>query len=213
LIQLPSAPLVAISGNISVGKSTLAEILAARWGWELFKEPEVSNPYLADYYRQPYRWGFHSQMFFLLERYKGHLKLQQQGANALLDRSIYEDAEVFAYSILSPRDWRTYRNYYYFSLRRLQPPRLVVYLQASPDVLLSRLRLRGRQYEREVTLDYLNQLNIRYDQWAQRFRRCPLLRVETDRLDVVRSGADMEQVVMEIEEALHRQESHSLFGP
>lgn len=209
---VPFAPLVAISGNISVGKSTLAEILAARWGWELFKEPEVSNPYLADFYKEQDRWALHSQIFFLLERYRGHLSLQQQEISAILDRTIYEDAEVFAYLLLDSRDWKTYRHYYHFSLRRLRPPRLVVYLRASAETLLERLRLRGRSYEKNVSLDYLKRLNERYDQWALRFRRAPLLKVETDHLDFVHSLDDLGVIIHQIEYALNQQETQSLFA-
>ncbi|MCX5975951.1 MAG: deoxynucleoside kinase [Coprothermobacterota bacterium] len=207
----PPAPFVAIAGNISVGKSTLCEILAARWGWVLFKEPEMTNPYLADYYLEPSRWGIHSQMHFLLERYQGHLRLQQRETPALLDRTIYEDAEVFAYSILDARDWNTYRRFYHLALRLLSQPRLVVYLRAKPETLLGRMRLRGRRYEQSVSLSYLSGLNRRYEEWAGRFRRAPLLTIETEDLDFVRSSADLERVVEQVEDALHRQESFSLF--
>jgi deoxyadenosine/deoxycytidine kinase len=207
----PPAPFVAIAGNISVGKSTLSEILAARWGWALFKEPEMTNPYLTDYYLEPSRWGIHSQMHFLLERYQGHLRLQQRETPALLDRTIYEDAEVFAYSILDARDWNTYRHFYHLALRRLKQPRLVVYLRAQPETLLSRVRMRGRQYEQSVSLSYLSGLNRRYEEWAGRFRRAPLLTIETEGLDFVRSSSDLEKVVDQVEDALHRQESLSLF--
>jgi len=204
-------PLVAVAGNISVGKSTLAEILASRWNWLLFKEPEVSNPYLPDFYREPQRWAIHSQMFFLLERYKGHLGLQEKNVPAVMDRTIYEDAEVFAYLLLDSRDWKTYRNFYNLALRRLKPPRLVVYLRASPETLIHRLKLRGRSYERGVSIDYLTKLNKRYDEWANSFRRAPLLKVDTDGCDFVRSLKDLESIVNMIEEALYSQESATLF--
>jgi deoxyadenosine/deoxycytidine kinase len=209
--QHQGAPLVALAGNISVGKSTLAEILATRWNWLLFKEPEVSNPYLPDFYKEPQRWSIHSQMFFLLERYKGHLSLQEKNAPAVMDRTIYEDAEVFAYLLLDSRDWKTYRHFYNLALRRLQPPRLVVYLRASPETLMRRLQIRGRSYEKSVSLDYLSMLNRRYDEWASSFRRAPLLKVDTDGLDFVRSFNDLEKIVSLIEEAFYAQESAVLF--
>lgn len=209
--KIPPVPLVALAGNISVGKSTLAEILATRWNWMLFKEPEVLNPYLADFYREPHRWSVHSQMFFLLERYKGHLTLQEKGIPAVMDRTIYEDAEVFAYLLLDQRDWKTYRNFYNLALRRLQPPRLVVYLRASPQTLMHRLKIRGRSYEKNVSLDYLARLNRRYDQWADSFRRAPLLKVDTDGMDFVRSSSDLEKIIGLIEETLYAQESAALF--
>ncbi|MCR4428537.1 MAG: deoxynucleoside kinase [Caldiserica bacterium] len=209
--KIPPVPLVGLAGNISVGKSTLAEILATRWNWMLFKEPEVLNPYLADFYREPHRWSVHSQMFFLLERYKGHLTLQEKGIPAVMDRTIYEDAEVFAYLLLDQRDWKTYRNFYNLALRRLQPPRLVVYLRASPQTLMHRLKIRGRSYEKNVSLDYLARLNRRYDQWADSFRRAPLLKVDTDGMDFVRSSSDLEKIIGLIEETLYAQESAALF--
>ncbi len=207
------APLIAVSGNISAGKSTLAEILAVRWKWELFKEPEISNPYLVDFYREQERWALHSQIFFLLERFRGHLSLQQQGKPAILDRTIYEDAEVFAYLLLDSRDWKTYRHYYYYALRRLRQPALVVYLRASAETLLERLRLRGRSYEKNVSLEYLAKLNERYDQWALRFRRAPLLTIETDHLNFAHSLDDLEVAIQQIERTLDQQETRSLFTP
>jgi len=210
-LQIQGSPLVALAGNISVGKSTLAEILASRWNWLLFKEPEVSNPYLQDFYKDPQRWAIHSQMYFLLERFRGHLNLQEKNVPAVMDRTIYEDAEVFAYLLLDSRDWKTYRHFYHLALRRLKPPKLVVYLRASPETLMHRLQIRGRSYEKEVTLDYLSRLNKRYDEWAHSFRRAPLLKLDTDDLDFVRYLSDLERIVNLIEEALFAQESAALF--
>lgn len=203
--------ILAIAGNISVGKSTLAEILATRWGWTLFREPEVSNPYLADFYLSPEHWGIHSQIFFLLERYKGHLQLQEANKPAIMDRTIYEDGEIFAYLLLNSRDWQTYRRFYNLALNKLTPPRLVAYLHASPETLLNRLRLRGHLYEKTASLDYLRRLNDRYEEWASSFRRAPLIRVETDQLDFVKSFRDLESIIGQIESILSAQETYPLF--
>ena len=140
---------VAVAGNIGVGKSTLVELLCVRLGWEPFYEPVTENPYLADFYNDMDTWSFHSQVFFLTHRLRSHYKLGQHPSSVVQDRSVYEDAEIFAQNLflqghINQRDYQTYRELYETTSRLLPPPDLVVYLRASVPTLMHRISNRGR---------------------------------------------------------------------
>ena len=181
---------VAIAGNIGVGKSTLTQLLTDRLGWEPVYEAVDENPYLADFYADMPRWSFHSQTFFLSRRLQQHFDLLQHGQSVVQDRSVYEDAEVFARNLylqghLSERDWHTYYDLFRTLTLLLQPPNLVVYLKASVPALLDRIAQRGRDYEQGMAPAYLERLNDLYEQWIAGFTLCPILVVETDHLNYV----------------------------
>lgn len=181
---------VAIAGNIGVGKSTLVQMLCERTGWEPFYEPVTENPYLADFYSDMNAWAFHSQVFFLTHRLRSHYKLSQYPESVVQDRSVYEDAEIFARNLyqqgqLGERDWQTYFELYQTMSTLLRPPHLMVYLRASVPTLRRRIVQRGRGYEQEIADSYLAQLNELYESWAQNFALCPLLTIDTDGLDYV----------------------------
>src|SRR5512139_940548 len=173
---------VAVAGNIGVGKSTLVKLLCQRLGWEPFYEPVAENPYLADFYENMRAWAFHSQIFFLTHRLRAHRQLIEHPTSAIQDRSVYEDAEVFARNLyrqglISERDYLAYRELYTVLCEFLPPPDLVVYLRASVPTLLGRISQRGRDYERQITAVYLGQLNELYEEWIGRFSLCPVLSV------------------------------------
>jgi hypothetical protein len=179
---------VSIAGNIGVGKSTLVGILAEEFGWQPYYELVADHPYLDDYYADRERWGFHSQIYFLSQRYEQHQEIADTPVSVCQDRSIYEDYEVFVkglleQSILSHRDFRTYRKLFQALVRGISPPTLLVYLHASVPTLQQRIDGRSRSYERSIPADYLEQLNRRYDEWLRRFELCPVLTIETDNLD------------------------------
>lgn len=177
---------IAIAGNIGVGKTTLTRILMERHQWQGYLEKEVFNPYLTDFYSDMKRWAFHSQLFFLKERLKDHLRIQQSSAICVQDRTIYEDAEIFARNLferdmMEERDYACYTDFYHAIAAALKPPDLIVYLRASIWTLISRIRSRGRDYEQNIDKEYLAQLNIAYDRWARRMaERHRVLVVETD---------------------------------
>ncbi len=155
---------IAIAGNIGVGKSTLVGLLADRLGWTPFYEAVDENPYLADFYQDMRSWSFHSQVFFLSKRLRHHRGLLDHPGSVLQDRSIYEDAEIFAKNLyrqgnMSDRDYGTYRELYEVLTLYLPPPDLVVYLRASVETLTKRIAQRGRDYERDISRDYLARLN------------------------------------------------------
>lgn len=198
---------VAVAGNIGVGKSTLVALLSQRLQWEPFYEPVAENPYLSDFYRDMRAWAFHSQIFFLTHRLRAHRLLTEHPTSAIQDRTVYEDAEVFACNLyrqglIGERDYAAYRELYQVLCEFLQPPDLVVYLRASVSTLVRRISLRGRDFEREITPEYLGQLNELYEEWLGRFSLCPVLTVPADDLDFVAHPRHMDLVVRKVQEKL-----------
>ena len=204
-----------VAGNIGVGKSTLVQVMHERLGWEPFYEAVVENPYLADFYADMPRWAFHSQMFFLTRRLHAHHQLMTRPGSVVQDRSVYEDAEIFARNLflrqrMSARDYATYTDLYAVLKLFLPPPHLVVYLQASVDTLLKRIALRGRAYEKNIERAYLEQLNSLYDEWIQNFQLASVLTVPADRLDFVRHNPDLELILDKVRQKL-RGDQYVLF--
>lgn len=202
---------IAIAGNIGVGKSSLTGMLGERLGWEPFFEAVSDNPYLADFYQDMARWSFHSQVFFLSRRLRHHHQLLQRPNSVVQDRTVYEDAEVFACNLyrqglMSERDYRSYRELYEVLSVLLPPPDLVVYLRASVPTLMARIAQRGRPFERSITPEYLEQLNELYEEWIGRFNLCPVLTVPSDRLDFVANSHHLDLIVGKVMEKLQGRE-------
>lgn len=198
---------ITIAGNIGVGKSTLVKLLAEKVGWDAVQEAVTENPYLEDFYADMERWSFHSQVFFLIRRIQQHNDLLQNKRSVLQDRSVYEDAEIFArnlfrQSLMSARDWASYYELYRTMVTMLDPPDLVIYLRASVPTLRRRIEQRGRTYEQQITTEYLSQLNQLYDEWAAGFTQSPVLIVDTDNLDYVQYDSHLEQIWQRIEDRL-----------
>jgi deoxyadenosine/deoxycytidine kinase len=198
---------IAVAGNIGVGKSTLVTLLCQRMDWEPFYEPVLENPYLADFYKDMNAWAFHSQIFFLTHRLRIHHQLLKHANSAIQDRSVYEDAEVFACNLyrqglISDRDYSSYRELYQVLVDFLPPPDLVVYLRASVETLLTRIKNRGRDYERQISADYLAQLNSLYEEWIDHFTLCPVLTVPADDLDYVSHAGHLDLIVSKVEDKL-----------
>jgi deoxyadenosine/deoxycytidine kinase len=198
---------VAVAGNIGVGKSTLVTMLCEQLGWEPFYEPVAENPYLADFYADMTTWAFHSQVFFLTHRLRSHFQLSLRDSSVIQDRSLYEDAEVFARNLylqghITPRDYRTYRELYETASQFLPAPDLVVYLRASVPTLLHRISLRGRSYERTISPEYLESLNDLYEEWIDNFTLCPMLSVPADDLDYVAHPGHLRLIVAKVQEKL-----------
>ncbi len=202
---------VAIAGNIGVGKSTLALLLSERLGWEPFLEAVEDNPYLADFYQDMERWSFHSQIYFLSRRLRHHWELLHHANSVIQDRTVYEDAEVFAQNLyqqglMSERDYRSYRELYEVVTAVLPPPDLIIYLRASVPVLLERIRKRGRPYEKCIPSAYLEQLNRLYEIWIARFSLCPVLSIPSDDMDFVLNSRHLELITEKVLEKLHGRE-------
>jgi deoxyadenosine/deoxycytidine kinase len=198
---------VAVAGNIGVGKSTLVELLSQRLGWSPFFEPVGENPYLADFYADMTAWAFQSQIFFLTRRLLAHRALLDHPTSAIQDRSVYEDAEIFAHNLflqgnMAERDYQSYRELYLVLAQFLPPPDLVVYLRASVETLLERIALRGRDYEQRIEPDYLQRLNNLYETWIEGFTLCPVLTVPSDDLDYVAHDSHLDLIVEKIKEKI-----------
>ena len=198
---------VSIAGNIGVGKSTLVTLLSHKLGWEPVMETVAENPYLSDFYVDMNRWGFHSQIFFLVQRLQQHYDLLQQSKPVLQDRSVYEDAEIFARNLyhqghFTERDWQSYYELYRTMSRMLKPPDLVIYLRASTPTLRRRIAGRGREYERAIAEEYLDDLNSLYEKWVSGFTLSPVLTVDTDNLDYVQHDEHLEQIWSRISDRL-----------
>jgi len=198
---------IAIAGNIGVGKSTLARLLGQRLEWQPFYEPVTENPYLSDFYKDMRAWGFHSQIFFLSHRLQIHLDLLNYPGSVIQDRSIYEDAEVFAQNLflqgtLAERDWNTYWALYQSMTEFLPPPDLMIYLRASEETLLKRIEQRNRDYEKKIQPEYLKRLNDLYENWIHGFTLCPVLTVPADDLDYVAHSRHLDLIVKKVQEKL-----------
>ena len=202
---------VAIAGNVGVGKSTLTQLLSQQLGWVPFPEAVDDNPYLADFYEDMRRWSFHSQIFFLSRRLRHHRQLLDHPTSVVQDRSVYEDAEIFAHNLyrqghMDARDYRSYRELYDVLTLFLPPPDLVVYLRASVDTLLCRIKRRGREYERDISPEYLAQLNQLYERWIEGFDLCPVLTVPADTLDFVDNPQHLDLVISKVQDKLSGKE-------
>ena len=202
---------VVVAGNIGVGKSTLVSLLSQQLGWQPFYEPVADNPYLADFYGDMPRWSFQSQVFFLANRLQIHHQLLAHPTSVVQDRSVYEDAEIFARNLrnqgfLAERDFNTYRHLYDVLVDLLPPPDLVIYLRASVETLRQRIARRGRDYETRIHPDYLAQLNALYEGWTETVTFCPVLTVPADALDYVAHSAHLDLVVRKVHEKLQGKE-------
>ncbi len=198
---------VLVAGNIGVGKTSLTERLGARLGWVTGFESVADNPYLADFYADMRQWSFHLQVFFLGHRAQQHLLLANSPQSAIVDRSIYEDAHIFARVLhhmdnLNERDYQAYRAIFDLVVANLPRPDLLIYLTAPVPALLKRIRRRGRPIEAGITADYLTLLDSFYGEWLTNFDLCPVLTLRTQQLDFVHQARHLDIVIDHIEATL-----------
>jgi deoxyadenosine/deoxycytidine kinase len=199
--------LVLVAGNIASGKTSLTERLGSRLGWRTAFESVAENPYLADFYADMAQWSFHLQVFFLGHRAEQHLELASGPQSAIADRSIYEDAHIFARALyhlgnLSERDYQSYRSVFDQVVSGLPRPDLLLFLHCPVPVLLERIGQRGRAIERGITGEYLRLLETFYEEWLQAFDLCPVLAIRTDDLDFVHMPGHLDIVVQRIQDRL-----------
>lgn len=207
---------IAVAGTIGAGKSTLVDFLCRHFQLQPFFEPNEQNPYLVDFYGDMKRWAFHSQVFFLAHKFRLHQQLEAEREHRVVvqDRTIYEDAEVFAahlhaQKIMSERDWQTYQDLYRSILNRLQPPDLLVFLRASDKTTRQRIRLRGRPEEQSIAPSYLKKLNELYEGWFARYALSDTLVIDTSKIDYVSDLVHQIDVLKMIEKYLPRKKSPS----
>ncbi len=198
---------IAIAGNMGTGKSTLVDFLAKTYGVMPFYEPNDENPYLGDFYKDMKRWAFQSQLYFLSNKFRLHQELDRQPGVVALDRTIFEDAEIFATALhqmrkISKRDWATYQGMYGAILDAIKPPDLMIYLRCSMRTLRKRIRLRGRAMEQDVPLAYLKRLERLYEEWIASYDMSDVLVLETDKLDYIHDLIHRLDVMERIEAVL-----------
>ncbi|HLT31845.1 MAG TPA: deoxynucleoside kinase [Myxococcaceae bacterium] len=198
---------IAIAGNIGAGKTELTTFLTRKYGLQPFFEPNEQNPYLEDFYADMKTWAFRSQLFFLTAKFKLHRQLEACKGTALQDRTIYEDAEIFAKNLhrqrfIDKRDFATYWELYETLRETLIPPDLMVYLRAPVATLRKRIRLRGRAMEADIPTPYLRRLNVLYEDWFEGYKLSPVLVLETGKLDYVTNLVDRVDLLKEIEKYL-----------
>ncbi len=199
---------IAIAGNIGAGKTTLTRMLAKHYKWIAQYEDVEDNPYLDDFYNQMERWSFNLQVYFLNSRFRQILDIREQKKTVIQDRTIYEDAFIFApnlhaMGLMTNRDYKNYRSLFDLMESVTQPPDLLIYLRSSIENLVKQIHKRGREYENSISIDYLSRLNERYEAWIHDYDKGNLLIVDVDSLDFVDNPEHLGEIINRIDAELH----------
>jgi deoxyadenosine/deoxycytidine kinase len=199
---------VAIAGNIGAGKTTLTKLLAKHYKWEAHFEDVVDNPYLDDFYTQMERWSFNLQIYFLNSRFRQVLQIRESGKKVIQDRTIYEDAHIFApnlhaMGLMTNRDYENYQSLFELMQKLVDAPDLLIYLRADISTLVAQIHKRGRDYENSISIDYLSRLNERYEAWITKYDKGKLLIIDVDNLDFVDNPEDLGSVINKIDAEIH----------
>jgi len=199
---------IAIAGNIGSGKTTLTRLLAKHFGWEPHYEDVDTNPYLNGFYEDMQRWSFNLQIYFLNSRFRQVIEIRKSGKTVIQDRTIYEDAFIFApnlhsMNLMSTRDFENYSSLFNLMSSFIQPPDLLIYLRASVPTMVQQIQKRGREYESSIRLDYLKGLNERYEEWIANYKHGKLLIVDVDNLNIEENPEHLGEVIERINAELH----------
>lgn len=199
---------IALAGNIGAGKTTLTELLSKHYKWTAHYEDVDENPYLNDFYEDMQRWSFNLQIYFLNSRFNQVLDIRQSGKTVIQDRTIYEDAEIFApnlhaMGLMSTRDFKNYSTLFQLMNKLVKAPDLLIYLRATVPTLVNQIQMRGREYENSIRLDYLKQLNERYEAWISRYDAGKLLIIDVDKLDFPNNPEDLSSIIDRIDAQLY----------
>lgn len=199
---------IAIAGNIGSGKTTLTRLLAKHYRWQAHYEEVDDNPYLDDFYHQMERWSFNLQIYFLNTRFRQIVNIRNSKKKFIQDRTIYEDAYIFApnlhaMGLMTNRDFENYRSLFHLLEELIESPDLIIYLRSSVPNLVSQIHKRGREYETTISIDYLSRLNERYEAWAQTYNKGKLLVVDVDQLNFVDNPEDLGTIINRIDAEIH----------
>jgi len=206
--ESPKLKHIAVSGNIGAGKTTLSELLSEHYGWHVHYEDTSQNPYLSDFYNDMQRWSFNLQIYFLNSRYEQILNIQKGDKTIIQDRTIYEDANIFApnlyeLGLMDKRDFENYSELFRIMTSQVKAPDLLIYLKAGIPTLVRHIDKRGRDYEGNISLEYLKRLNTKYDTWIKSYTEGKLLIIPVDNLDFKNNPADFGQVLEMVDTQLH----------
>jgi deoxyadenosine/deoxycytidine kinase len=199
---------IAIAGNIGAGKTTLCEKLGKHYGWTVHYESTDNNPYLSDFYVDMKRWSFNLQIYFLNNRYRQIVDIHHGDVTVIQDRTIYEDANIFApnlhqMGLMATRDFNNYFDLFQLMTAQIKAPDLLIYLKADISTLVSHIQSRGRDYEGSMSLDYLKSLNDRYDQWIHSYTEGKLLVIDANNVDFINNPADLGDIINKVDAELH----------
>jgi len=199
---------IAIAGNIGSGKTTLTSALSKHYDWEAHYEDVDENPYLNDFYEDMQRWSFNLQIHFLNSRFKQVIDINKSGKTVIQDRTIYEDANIFApnlhsMGLMTTRDFDNYTRLFTLMTSLIKAPNLLIYLKSSVPTLINQIQTRGRDYESSISIEYLTRLNERYEAWIENYKGGGLLIVDVDNLDFAKNQSDLRQVIDRIDAKLH----------
>ena len=200
---------IAISGNIGAGKTSLTELLSKHYGWEAHYEDVIDNPYLDDFYNHMERWSFNLQIYFLKSRFEQLLKIKNTNNVIVQDRTIYEDAHIFApnlksMGLMNQRDFKNYLELFELMESQIQGPDLLIYLRSNIPNLVNKIHKRGREYENSISIDYLSRLNERYEAWTSTYDKGNIIRIDVDELDFVENKEDLKLIIAKVDDEIKK---------
>ena len=200
-------PHIGVAGNIGAGKTTITKKLAEKFSWKPVYESVVDNPYLSDFYKNMNRWSFNLQIYFLYHRFSSQVKLKDIVGGFIQDRTIYEDKEIFAKNLndlkfMSNRDWQTYKSLFDNMTMFISKPDLIIYLKTSTDTLLSRIKNRDREFEKNIDPEYIHSLNVYYDRWINKLDKKNTLIINTNKFNIFKDFDRLQEIFKEVENKL-----------
>tara|TARA_B100000953_G_scaffold280973_1_gene258128 strand:+ start:354 stop:977 length:624 start_codon:yes stop_codon:yes gene_type:complete len=200
---------IAVAGNIGVGKTTFSEKISQEFGLKVHYESVDDNPYLSDFYSNMHRWSFNLQIYFLQHRFQSHINISKSNIGIIQDRTIYEDVSIFAYNlykmkIMSKRDWDTYQNLFNNMVQFLRKPDIIIYLKASTDTLINRIKNRNRDFEKDIDEVYLHRLNIYYKEWFSKIKNFNVLEINTNNFNIFKDEEKLNKMYDDIKNKLNK---------
>ena len=200
---------IAISGNIGAGKTSLTELLSKHYGWEAHYEDVIDNPYLDDFYNHMERWSFNLQIYFLKSRFEQLLKIKNINNVIVQDRTIYEDAHIFApnlksMGLMNQRDFKNYQELFELMESQIQGPDLLIYLRSNIPNLVNKIHKRGREYENSISIDYLSRLNERYEAWTSTYDKGNIIKIDVAELDFVENKEDLKLIIAKVDDEIKK---------